>query len=162
MIISLPTLESKTYHHFSEDISFNVEDLKNIPLFSSLNYAKSEVDVKYLEKIIEVKIHLKAELIMLSTRTLEKVNVPIEVEDTYLFSLVHDEDNEDIISIEGNEIDLYPYYLELLISSIPLKFVKDEDYYPSGDNWEVISEDEYNKRKVEDNPFSELLKEEEE
>ena len=156
MIILLHELAKKTYHQFKEDILFKEEDLKKIPLFSSLKWASSVVDIKYLEKIIEVKIHLDAELIMLSTRTLEEVNLLVHNEDTYLFSESRDDDNEDIINIEGNEIDLYPYYLELLISSIPSKFVKDEDYYPHGENWEVISEEEYNKRKENNNPFSEL------
>ncbi len=162
MIISCRDLMKKTYHHFSEDISFKEEDLKMIPLFSSLKFAHAEIEVRYLEQIIEVQIFLKAELMMLSTRTLKEILLPIESKDVYLFTSNTENLDEDMIYFDENEIDLYPCYLDLLLSSIPMKFVGDENDYPHGKGWEVISEDEYNKRKERNNPFSELLRKENE
>ena len=45
---------------------------------------------------------------------------------------------------------MYPEILSTLITSIPLKIIgKDEPETIKGDGWEVISEDEYYKKKKE-------------
>ena len=68
-----------------------------------------------------------------------------------------------MIRFTDNEFDLRPYIYSLLISSLPIQIIgEDDEEYMSGKNWEVMTEEEYLKRKQNDvssSPFSSLLDE---
>ncbi len=160
MILSFQQLEEKTHQYFEEDVCFKEEDLKKIPLFSKFGFAKVKIKTRAFDKIFEVKIHLLCELFLLSSRNLAVTKVPMDEEETYLFTKDPGNVSEDIKLYVQDELDLYPYYLDLLLSSIPYQFVGEEKAYPSGDGWEVISEEDYKKRKNGNSAFQDLVLEE--
>ena len=84
----------------------------------------------------------------------------MDEEETYLFTKDPGNVSEDIKLYVQDELDLYPYYLDLLLSSIPYQFVGEEKAYPSGDGWEVISEEDYKKRENGNSAFQDLVLEE--
>lgn len=83
--------------------------------------------------------------------------VPIEVDietklsETFMFdenSLL--EEDEDLILVEGLEVDLWPHIWSAIMAEIPIKVVDPElETYPSGDGWRVLTEDDYAKEKEE-------------
>ena len=90
-----------------------------------------------------------------------KVHVVCEAKEVVDLSFEeNDYGDEDIIQIEEDHFDLYPEILSTIITSIPLKIIgKDDPESLQGDHWEVISEDEYYKKKKEavDPRFAKLL-----
>ena len=75
---------------------------------------------------------------------------------TYAFSETPDPDDDTILAVNGDSIDLHDPLVSLVVSSLPIKIVgEDEPENFSGDQWEVISEDEYRKRsrENEESPF---------
>ena len=107
-----------------------------------------------------VSIALKGEMVLRSTRSLKPVNHEIDLEDEIVYTYNKDlVDNEQVFLLEDDELDLDKTIYSLIISSIPLKVIASDDKESySGENWEVITEDEYNKRKnsEENSPFASL------
>ncbi len=83
--------------------------------------------------------------------------VPIEIDiETKLSETFMFEDNdlleedEDLILVEGLEIDLWPFIWSAILAEIPIKVVDPElETYPSGDGWRVLTEEDYTKEKEE-------------
>ena len=76
---------------------------------------------------------------------------------TYSFTSNKDLEDESIININDNEIDLHDEIVSLVITSIPIKVIGEDDpEFFSKDNWEVISEDQYNNRKKTSSAFDAL------
>lgn len=60
------------------------------------------------------------------------------------------ENDENIVFVKGDVIDLHPYILGLIITEIPMKVVKKGATLPKGGKgYEVITEEEYYKKKEE-------------
>lgn len=155
MFITKKELEEKSYLTFSSDDEIKTEDLNLIEGFVSLKKVHCEASIRYGEGLDVALVTLKAEgtLVLKSTRTLKPVDYNFKEEDELTFSFSDDEEltDEDIIKLEEDEFDLHEYLVSLIVSSIPYKVVgKDEPESIKGDTWEVISEDEYSKRKEND------------
>lgn len=151
MIIDLISLKSSSNLIFEEDVVFEEADLKKIDLLKEIKSLKANVKVELVHPYIIVKIALKGDLILYSSRSLKDVDYKVDDVDeiTFLLEKIEDvEDEEDIEIIKGNSLDLYPYIYMLFSSSIPMKIVLDDDKENiKGDSWELISEEEYYKRK---------------
>ena len=53
-----------------------------------------------------------------------------------------------MVYLEGDSLNMDEIFYSMLISSIPLKVISEEDEeIIKGDDWEVITEEEYEKRK---------------
>jgi uncharacterized protein len=103
----------------------------------------------------EVTFHFTIEghLVLPCSRTLVDVNYPINVETTETFLLNPSEfiDEEDIHQVKGEVIDLMPIIQEILLLEVPMQvFCEDiksgEGAPQSGQDWEVISEDDQPKK----------------
>lgn len=95
-----------------------------------------------------------------STRSLKPVEVPLsfEVDEVYMtdnqFQGITPSNQDDFIMVlEKDYIDLAPVIEDYILLNIPVQVLAEEELsgesMPIGDNWEVISEVEYNKRKRE-------------
>ena len=139
MRISKQELLAKGQHLFEENINYDKSLYENNPLIDNIGEINAEVSTNLVSDLIMVSIALKGEMILRSTRSLKPVNHEIDLED--------------------DELDLDKTIYSLIISSIPLKVIASDDKESySGENWEVITEDEYNKRKnsEENSPFASL------
>ncbi|MGL4820153.1 MAG: YceD family protein [Bacilli bacterium] len=92
---------------------------------------------------ITVDIHIVAELILVSSRTLEDVpfHVNIKTQETFLLdSTLQVEDEVEVL--EGETLHLTPLVEELILLEIPMQiYASDtEEALQSGNGWEVIQE----------------------
>lgn len=163
MIINkLDLVRSKEIVLDSDD-EVTLDDISLITGIISLNSMHVHLKARYIEgmdlAIVDLKI--KGNLKIKSTRTLKPLDIDCENEDsiTYTFTYDKDLDDEDIIYCDKNEIDLHDEIVSLIVTSLPIKIVgEDEPESFQKDNWEVISEEEYNKRKKNNNTAFDCLK----
>lgn len=161
MILTRQELTAKGHQKFSEDVIFNPEEYSNNPILISVDRLKAEVESDYVSDLVIVKIRLRGELTLRSTRSLKPVRYPLDVADetVYCFSDPGLED-DNIVLLKEEELNLTPIFYSLMIASLPLKVLaEDEEDHLSGEHWEVITEEEYLRRKSrdgEDSPFAAL------
>ena len=151
MLIFRNDIKAKKAFRFDEDININIEDIASNPDIIEIKKVHVTLEAKEVVDLVVVEYTLKANLILRSTRTLRPV--PYKIKETVALTLSFEEndyDDEDIIQVNDDRYDMYPEFLSTLITSIPLKIIgKDDPESIQGDNWEVISEDEYYKKKKE-------------
>ncbi|MCH5180382.1 MAG: DUF177 domain-containing protein [Erysipelotrichales bacterium] len=128
------------------------EEIKYLPeqyshVFSLNKIKKVEVEAKCSNfgDIIEIYFEIKADLVLQCSYTLEDVDYLMDVNETLEFSF--EPINEEIIEIEGNEIDLDEYVLSIIIANIPLRVIKKGAKLPSVDGVRVLSQDEFEEEK---------------
>lgn len=69
-------------------------------------------------------------------------------------------DEFESIPVEGDEVDLLPYFMDAIVAEIPLKVIHpDLTEYPKGEGWEVMTEEAYQEaKKQEIDPRLAILK----
>ena len=151
MLITKRELMEKKSIDLSSTTEITSEDLKQIQGFISLDKMSVKVHVNYVDgmDLAIVKLSVLGTLTMQSTRTLKpvKFNVKDQDEITYSFSDSSELEDDSIIQVDKDEIELHDQIISVIVTSLPIKIVgKDEPECFEEDNWEVISEDEYNRR----------------
>ena len=129
------------------------EDLMQIEGFIKLNKCVVDINVNYVEgmDLAICNINVKGDMEIKSTRTLKPVNLKFNESDTITYAFTENPELEDdsIILVDNNEFDLHDEFVSLIVTSIPIKVVgEDEPEEFEGDSWEVISEDKYYERKA--------------
>lgn len=161
MIIYRNDVKAKKAIRFDQDIEINIKDIESYPDIIKVNKVHVILETKEVVDLVVVEYKIDADLILRSTRTLKPVPYTIQEEVALTLSFEeNDYEDEDIIQVDDDQFDMYPEILSTLITSIPLKIIgKDDPESLKGDNWEVISEDEYYKKKKEevDPRFAKLL-----
>lgn len=161
MILTRQELTAKGHQTFSEDVVFDPEEYRNNPILLSVDRLRAEVETDFVSDLVIVKIRLRGELTLRSTRSLKPVRYPLDISDEniYCFSDLGLED-DNVILLKEDELNLTPIFYSMMIASLPLKVLaEDEEEHLSGDHWEVITEEEYLRRKssdTEDSPFTAL------
>lgn len=158
MILSRVELTSKGV--YEEILTFDKELYQNNSILMDIKSLKGKVEVDYVSNLSLLKISLNGELVLRSTRTLKPVNYKLRVRDNLTITLTKlDYIDEDIIYLKDDELDVNQIFYSLLIASLPLQVTNKDDEYIAGEGYEVISEDEYFRRKSnvsEDSPFAAL------
>ena len=158
MILSRVELTSKGV--YDEVLNFDKELYKNNPILLDIKSLKGRVEVDYVSNLSLLKISLNGELVLRSTRTLKPVNYKLRVKDNLTITLTKlDYIDEDIIYLNEDELNMDDILYSLLIASLPLQVTNEDDEYINGDGYEVISEEEYIRRKnksIENSPFASL------
>ena len=149
MRISKQELLAKGQHLFEENINYDKSLYENNPLIDKIGEINAEVSTNLVSDLIMVSIALKGEMVLRSTRSLKPVNYEIDLDDEIVYTYNKDlVDNEQVFLLDDDELDLDKTIYSMIISSIPLQVIANDDKESySGDDWEVITEDEYNKRK---------------
>lgn len=98
-------------------------------------------------------MHIEGHLILPCSRTLVDVKYPINVEttETFLLQGFEYEAEDDAHLLKGDSIDLLPVIREIILLEVPMQVfcedVNSEEAAPqSGNDWEVIHEDELSKK----------------
>ena len=153
MLVTKKELEEKGVLSFSSNEEIKASDFDKLDGFISLKNCHVEASLRYGEGLDIALTHLFAEgtLVLKSTRTNNPVEYKFKETDDITFTFSDDEDlkdDDDIIKLSEDYVDLHDYLVSLIVSSIPLKVVgEDEPESLKGDSWEVLSEEEYSKRK---------------
>lgn len=139
-------------HHIieEEDIIYSLEQIKGIHSLIRIPFVHARVELSEDDGIVHAKFHIKADLVLECAYTLEEVDYKVNFHDELDFCFIKDgyqEEDENLIYIEGSTLDLDNYILGLIITEIPMKVVKKGAKLPTnGKDYEVITEDEYYNR----------------
>jgi len=153
------------------DLESNLKDRNNQVLKTSDIGIEGWMIVEN-DDIFHVDAKLNVELTMPSTRSLEPVNVKMNVpfQETYVApdaavdSLDYNA-NDIVIELDSDVLDLTKPFEDSILTSLPTQvFTKEEreaDIMPKGENWKVMSEESYENAEIEesndeDSPFAAL------
>ncbi|WP_400247036.1 DUF177 domain-containing protein [Niallia sp. JL1B1071] len=100
-------------------------------------------------------LNIKGSLVLPCSRTLVDVDYPINVETTETFLLKvseYETDEEEVHQVKGDVIDLKPIIAEILLLEVPMQVfcedTKEEGAPQSGNDWEVIQEQDLQEKKA--------------
>ena len=114
-------------YHFSLEIDFSneaeqVEDIQSIGI-ALVEGTISRVD----DDIFRCTYHLKVELVLSCSLTLEPVNYSMNFEQEDLIGYAN-ENYDDVVEISGNTVDLKAIVWDNIIVNIPIRIVRDDAY----------------------------------
>lgn len=134
---------------FRMTLSYPAEE---IPAYMGIRRVETvEVEGKlnfdpYSEHLL-VTVRLNGRMILPCSVTLDDVPVEFKSENTLVYGFRSDEGDE-INLIENDELDLRPEFLGLIWMEVPPLVIRpDLKELPKGEDWEVLSEAEFNRRK---------------
>lgn len=135
---------------------------KNIQGFIDLPTLVVDISLNKIDELVIGTIKVKGKMILESSRTLKPLDFSFNEKEDFTFTFEEHEEDMDLIYLSNDQIDLDTYVSFLLEVAVPYKIVgKDEAEHIEGENWELISEDEYLRRKSEssdDDPRFDKLK----
>lgn len=126
--------------------------IKDITPVNVSGFAQSDDDD------VLIHAHVTGELVTPSTRSLQLVTLPIDldIDEIYIQDKEHEErynDEESVIVVDDGKINFDEAILEYIVLSIPLQVLTEEEMtngtMPTGEDWSVISEETYEKKKQE-------------
>ena len=155
MLIDLSLLNSNTVNEIDISNTYSIpkEYFENMGVISIDNVKVDGKITRVLNEDEELCLYANAiidgVMILPDSISLEEIEYPFHIEyDDYL-----DENCKN----NENTLDIFTFLWENIVLEVPLQFTKVSDLSKyHGDGWKLISEDE---RNLQDNPFSELLKE---
>jgi uncharacterized protein len=95
------------------------------------------------------ELHVEGTMICPDAITNEAIEVPLDTEshETYAFGAV-DDDDDSIRIVTDEVIDLLPAVVDAILLEVPISVTEaEEEAYPSGDGWRVLSEEAYENEK---------------
>ncbi|MDO4432060.1 MAG: YceD family protein [Aerococcaceae bacterium] len=142
--------------HF--DVTLALEESLQARENSIIHLAPVQVAGYILARETEFILHCQAKTVVTlpSTRTLQPVEVPMEVpiSERYVYE-EHDANAEDYeettIVLEYDYIDLEVAVIDSLLLNLPVRVVGENELsseLPSGKHWSVVTEDDYQQQKV--------------
>ncbi len=156
MKINRALLQNGTPKTFEETIDFSSAQfdpthIRRIP------HCEVKIVATDFEEILNVHLHIKADVIGVCSYTLEDVPLHYEIDDD--ISLTDNEEDFDNYYEKSNIIDMDEYVLGILLANIPVKLVKEGAKLPkSGNGYRVLTEEEYEQeRKKRGNPAFDIL-----
>ena len=131
---------------FEEDIDFSKQKFDENHVKAILSCSVRLVAHEYGD-VLDCKISGKANVIASCSYTLEDVPLDISFRDNFYFSSEVTGSDECYFE-PGNEIDLDPHILALILAEVPHNIIKSGATLPkSGEGYRVLSEEEYHNEK---------------
>lgn len=153
MKLDLRKYELNKHYYLEDDIDFSSHIFKPNYRIRKITSCHIKIDLVAFEDITNLKVEIKGEVIGACSYTNEDVVVPYKVKEDMSFS--QDESRGADYYEPDLIIDLDPYIFALIDSAIPLSIHKKGAKMPSGGKgYEVLSEEEYLKRKKENKESS--------
>lgn len=115
-----------------------LRELRDTQLDLNLNFDKKL-------QLITIDYHIQGTMILPCAITLDDVEKEFDLDGQELLSFT-DDMGEDVIKLD-DELDLKPLLLDIILSVVPIKVVKEGIEYPKGTDWEVLTEKELQKQK---------------
>lgn len=147
MKIRLSELKANKLVEIEEQLKFDKESYKHVFTLKEITSAKVKAVAKDFGDIVEVSINILADCILVCSYSLEDVNYTIKTDDIIEFSKTTESD--DLILIDGNEIELYEFVLSIIIASVPVRVKKRGAKMLDVEGVKVIKEDEFKKEQKE-------------
>ncbi|WEV50553.1 DUF177 domain-containing protein [Lactobacillus sp. ESL0731] len=157
--------------HIEREVAMRPEFLeRSQKLLYKVENVRLDGDAFYNEPYVTCDLHVTADLVVPSSRSLE----PVTYHEDFRFSENYSEDavskeeleasETPIVQVEDDQIDLQTAIEDNLLLHIPTTILtpeeEDQDIYPEGNGWAVISEAEFDEgKKNQVNPAFAKLKE---
>ena len=149
MRLDLRKYELNKHYFLEEDIDFSSHVFSTTYRIRKIVSCHVKIDLISFQEITDLKVEVKGEVIGACSYTNEDVPLKYSFKEDMSFSTSEDSGAD---YIEENEVfDLDPYIFALIDAAIPLNIHKKGAKMPdSGNGYEVLSEEEYYKKKQED------------
>lgn len=136
------------------DIEFNITDDEKsyFPNLVSLNDTKITLSIMGSDSIFTLDLKVLGNITLIDAHTQKEINYPLE-DNVQLNIDIKGESDVDVIN---GKYDLRGAILALLYNSIPLNYSKTKLTRIQTDDYILMSEEEYEKERSKNNPFSEL------
>ena len=146
MKLNRATLPVNKSQKFSEDLDFSNQtfDDNHVRRIESCH-----IDVVATEfgDVLQCQVSGSAHVIASCSYTLEDVPLDVSFKEDFYFSDAQDE-SQDCYYEPGNEVDLDPHILALVLAEVPHNVVKSGAKLPkSGNGYRVLSEEDYLKER---------------
>lgn len=142
--------------NFTEDAIpgyMNIRRIESVDVKAKLSYdAHSEV--------LLIDVNVKGKMILPCSISFQDVPYSFKASSRLAYSFTTTEIESDVIEIEGEELDFDPEILALIWMEVPPRVISPKiKQLPQGEGWEVVSEEEFKRRKEEkiDPRLSKLL-----
>lgn len=147
MKIDLRKYELGKHYNFEEDVDFSSHIFSTSYRIRKIISCHVKVDLLQYEYITTLTLFINGEVVGACSYTNEDVVVPYKVKEIMTFSA---EEGVGDYLFEDDLIDLDPYLFSLIDNAVPLNIVKKGAKLPSsGTGYEVLTEEEYLKKKKE-------------
>ena len=136
---TLPVNKSQKYE---EDIDFSHQAFDDNHVRKIVSCHVTVLATEY-EDVLRCEVTGKAHVIASCSYTLEDVPLDVSFKEDFYFSS-EDDNSQDCYYEPGNEVDLNPHILALILAEVPHNVVKSGARLPkSGNGYRVLSEDDY-------------------
>jgi len=132
-----------------EQVSFSAESLEKIGRLRELKDVQI-VGKGYFDQNVErfyVDMTVTGEMVVPCAITLEDIHLPLDFVASESFSFDKVEEDEPVNEVHGEILDLLPIIFQLILMEVPWKAVKENlKEYPKGDGWEIVREEDFERR----------------
>ena len=139
---------------YEEVIQLDINEFNHIKRLNKI-FPLTISGVWYYDEISDylyTEFNLSGKVVISDSITLEDTDFYIDVNTTEVFSFDQIDDVADHL-VKDNAVDLTDIINQVIVANIPFKVRKDDDEeYPKGDNWEIMSEADFNKEPKKVNP----------
>lgn len=161
MIIDLNQLKEHKKNTFQAEIVFSAPKYTfKRPLLDIVQCLVDAEVQKYANNFL-IKLKIDAKVVLESSYTLKPFKETIQLIDDIFLDADKSEQEDEYLKIQCEKIELDDYIYSLIIASLPMRPVKKGEELPSGgENYRVMTEDEYHNERREsghNNAFASLL-----
>ena len=139
---------------YKETIKPDIKNFESVTRLKAINPFNIN-GVWYYDEISDylyTEFNLSGKVVISDSITLEDTDFYIDVNTTEVFSFDQIDDVADHL-VKDNAVDLTDIINQVIVANIPFKVRKDDsEEYPKGDNWEIMSEADFNKLPKKVNP----------
>lgn len=135
---------------FNENLAFDPKTFATFDRLRNLQDVMVNGIARYDHSLDRVyfDLDITGTMIVPCAITFEDLALPFHICSTEVFAFDHVEADEDVHEVQGEIVEILPVIFQLILLEVPIKAVKEGiTKYPSGDGWEVLSEEDYNKQK---------------
>lgn len=147
MKIDFRRYELNKHYYLEDDIDFSSISFSPTYRIRKIKSCHIKLDIIVFSEVADIKVTLSGVVIGACSYTNEDVDVKYSCKENMSFGLT--EKSEAEYYEPRLEFDFDPYIISLIDNSVPLNIVKPGAKLPSGgQGYEVLSEDDYNKKKA--------------
>ncbi len=142
MRLQIFNVKDERVFDYNEDVKvFN--DLNKSKVIKEFKKVHGKIIVKKVDKIFFVTFDIKSKLEVFSSLTYEPFAYNHNFKEELQFANDEKYCDDETIFVDDDALNLEELIYSLIITTLPIKLVKKGEHAPKGENFRVLSEDEY-------------------
>ena len=139
---------------FKKEIQPDIKDFESISRLKSIDQFIIN-GIWYYDEISDrlyTEFNLSGDVVVSDSITLEDMDYHIDADTTEVFGF---DEIDDVVNhlVKDNAVDLEPIINQVILANIPFNLTNSSDKeYPKGENWEIMSESDFNNQPKKVNP----------